>query len=108
MAAMRHHHETVVRNILDRLIHGMGIDDAVFSATNHQRWPIELRQFIPHPMALCAPHRFKQGSPPRLTGKLLFVVFHNSRTGATMIEERAFDQSLEVLGPRPLHDRESL
>src|SRR6476659_9726182 len=59
-------------------------------------------------MTLCATHRFKQGSPPRLTRKFLFVIFYNSRTGATTIEERAFDQSLVVIAPRPLHDRESL
>src|SRR5579885_703082 len=59
-------------------------------------------------MTLCAPHGLKQGSPPGLRGKFLFVEVHNSRTDAAMVKERAFDQPLVVSGTRPLHDGESL
>src|SRR5687768_14190052 len=59
-------------------------------------------------MTLGATHRFKQGSPPRLGGKFLFVILHNSRTGEATVVERAFDQPLVVPGPCTLHDRESL
>ena len=39
---MRHHHEPVVRNSLDRVVHLLRIDNAVFATANHQRGPIEL------------------------------------------------------------------